>query len=333
MDSVSFLGCGSWGGALGNVLSRKGIPVLFWHRNPNIVDQLQKSRRHYLIEDLLFLKNVSFTNDIEYAINVSSIIVIAIPSQSVRKLLVENSNIFENEKIIVNVSKGIEIDSLMTLSEVISDVYGENHNRTVVLSGPSHAEEVVKKFPTTLVASSKNEKASKTIQKLFSNEYLRTYLNTDVIGVEIGGALKNVMAIAAGICDGINYGDNSKAALMTRGMDEIIRLGKEMGARGKTFRGLSGFGDLIVTCLSKHSRNRKVGEAIGKGESLVTIQKRMKMVAEGVLTTKAVHQLRVEHSLEMPIHEAMYDILFVNKNPKDSVSELMNRKLSNEHKK
>ena len=333
MDPVSFLGCGSWGGALGNVLSRKGIPVLFWHRNPNIVDQLKKSRRHYLVEDLLFLKNVSFTNDIEYAINVSSIIVIAIPSQSVRKLLVENSNIFENEKIIVNVSKGIEIDSLMTLSEVISDVYGGNHKTTVVLSGPSHAEEVVKKFPTTLVASSKNEKASKTIQKLFSNEYLRTYLNVDVRGVEIGGALKNVIAIAAGICDGINYGDNSKAALMTRGMTEIIRLGKKMGAHGKTFRGLSGFGDLIVTCLSKHSRNRKVGEAIGKGESLKIIQKKMKMVAEGVLTTKAVHQLRLKHSIEMPIHEAMYDILFINKNPKDSVLELMNRKLGNEHKK
>ena len=333
MDSVSFLGCGSWGGALGNVLSRKGIPVLFWHRNPNIVDQLQKSRRHYLVEDLLFLNNVSFTNDIEYAINFSSIIVIAIPSQFIRKLLLENCNIFENEKIIVVVSKGIEIDSLMTLSEVISDVYGGNHKRTVVLSGPSHAEEVVKKFPTTLVASSKNEKASKTIQKLFSNEYLRTYLNVDVRGVEIGGALKNVIAIAAGICDGINYGDNSKAALMTRGMAEIIRLGKKMGAHGKTFRGLSGFGDLIVTCLSKHSRNRKVGEAIGKGESLKIIQKKMKMVAEGVLTTKAVHQLRLKYSIEMPIHEAMYEILFINKNPKDSVLELMNRKLGNEHKK
>ena len=333
MDSVSFLGCGSWGGALGNVLSRKGIPVLFWHRNPIIVDQLQKTGKHYLVEDLLFLKNVSFTNDIKYAINASSIIVLAIPSQSIRQLLVENSNIFEDEKIIVNVSKGIEVDSLMTLSEVINDVYGQNHKRTVVLSGPSHAEEVVKRFPTTLVAASRNEEISKTIQKLFSNDYLRTYLNIDVLGVEIGGALKNVMAIAAGICDGINYGDNSKAALMTRGMAEIIRLGKEMGAFGKTFRGLSGFGDLIVTCLSKHSRNRKVGEAIGKGESLMTIQKKMKMVAEGVLTTKAVHQLRLKHCLEMPIHEAIYDILFINKNPKDSVSELMKRKLSNENKK
>ena len=333
MHSVSFLGCGSWGGALGNVLSRKGIPVVFWHRNSNIVDHLKITRKHYLVEDLLFLKNVYFTDDIDYAINASPIIVIAIPSQSIRQLLLENNKIFENEKIIVNVSKGIEVDSLMTLSEVIGDVYGESHKRTVVLSGPSHAEEVVKKFPTTLVAASQNEQASKIIQKLFSNEYLRTYLNSDVLGVEIGGALKNVMAIAAGICDGINYGDNSKAALMTRGMAEIIRLGKAMGACGKTFRGLSGFGDLIVTCLSKHSRNRKVGEAIGKGEPLVTIQKRMKMIAEGVLTTKAVHQLRKKHALEMPIHEAMYDILFINKNPKDSVSELMNRKLSNEHKK
>jgi len=333
LDSISFLGCGSWGGALGDVLSKKGVPVIFWHRNSNTIDQIQKTRKHYLVEDLYFSKNVNFTNDIEYAINCSPIIVIAIPSQSIRELLIKNNTIFNNKKIIVTVSKGIEVDSLMTMSEVINDVCGENYKRTVVLSGPSHAEEVVKKFPTTLVASSKNDSASKTIQQLFSNEYLRTYLNKDVRGVEIGGAMKNVMAIAAGICDGINYGDNSKAALMTRGMTEIIRLGKKMGAKGKTFRGLSGFGDLIVTCLSQHSRNRKVGQAIGEGDSLISIQNRMKMVAEGVLTTKSVHQLRLKYGLEMPIHEAMYEILFMGKNPKDSVSELMNRKLSNEHKK
>ena len=333
MGSVSFLGCGSWGGALGDVLSRKGVPVIFWHRNSDTIDQIQKTRKHYLVEDLYFSKNVNFTNDIEYAINYSPIIVIAIPSQAIRKLLIKNNTIFNNKKIIVTISKGIEVDSLMTMSEVINDVYGENYKRTVVLSGPSHAEEVVKKFPTTLVASSNNDSASKTIQQLFSNEYLRTYLNKDVRGVEIGGAMKNVMAIAAGICDGINYGDNSKAALMTRGMTEIIRLGKKMGARGKTFRGLSGFGDLIVTCLSQHSRNRKVGQAIGEGESLTSIQNRMKMVAEGVLTTKSVHQLSLKYGIEMPIHEAMYEILFMGKNPKDSVSELMNRKLSNEHKK
>ena len=333
MDPISFLGCGSWGGALGDVLARKGVPVIFWHRNPYTIDQIQKSRKHYLIEDLEFSKNVDFTNDIKYAINSSSIVVLAIPSQSIRKLLIENNSIFNNKKIIVTVSKGIEVDSLMTMSEVINDVYGKDYKKTVVLSGPSHAEEVVKKFPTTLVASSIDISSSKTIQHLFSNEYLRTYLNTDVRGVEIGGALKNVMAIAAGICDGINYGDNSKAALMTRGMAEIIRLGKKMGAKGKTFQGLSGFGDLIVTCLSKHSRNRKVGQAIGEGESLLDIQKRMNMVAEGVLTTKSVHQLSLKFGLEMPIHEAMYEILFMGKNPKDSVSELMKRKLSNEHKK
>ncbi len=333
MNSVSFLGCGSWGGALGDVLSKKGVPVIFWHRNSNTIDRIQNTRKHYLVEDLEFSKNVDFTNDIKFAINSSPIIVIAIPTQSIRKLLIENNNIYNNKKIIVSVSKGIEVDSLMTMSEVIDDVYGKKYNKTAVLSGPSHAEEVVKKFPTTLVASSKNDVVSKTIQKLFSNEYLRTYLNRDVRGVEIGGAMKNVMAIAAGICDGIHYGDNSKAALMTRGMTEIIRLGKNMGAKGKTFRGLSGFGDLIVTCLSKHSRNRKVGQAIGEGESVSSIQNRMKMVAEGILTTKSVHQLRLKYGLEMPIHEAMYEILYMGKNPKDSVYELMNRKLSNEHKK
>ena len=227
MDSISFLGCGSWGGALGDVLSRKGVPVIFWHRNSNTIDKIQKTRKHYLVEDLEFSNNVKFTNDISFAIDSSPIIVLAIPSQSIRKLVMENNNIFSNKKIIVTVSKGIEVDSLLTISEVINDVYGKNYKRTVVLSGPSHAEEVIKKFPTTLVAASKNDRASKTIQKLFSNEYLRTYLNRDVKGVEIGGAMKNVMAIAAGICDGINYGDNSKAALMTRGMTEIIRLGKK----------------------------------------------------------------------------------------------------------
>ena len=327
------LGCGSWGGALGDVLSRKGIPVYFGIEILLPLDLLKKTRKHYLVKDIHFAKSVSFTNDINYAINASQIVVIAIPSQAIRQLLIENDIIFNRKKIIVNVSKGIEVETLMTVSQVINDVYGKYYNRAVTLSGPSHAEEVVKKFPTTLVASSVNNNASKTVQKLFSNKYLRTYINTDVRGVEIGGALKNVIAIAAGICDGINYGDNSKAALMTRGMTEIIRLGKKMGAKGKTFRGLSGFGDLIVTCLSQHSRNRKLGQYIGEGQSLLQIQEKMKMVAEGVSTTKAVHQLRLKYSLEMPIHEAMFEILFMDKNPKDSVYELMNRKLSNEHKK
>lgn len=329
---VSFLGCGSWGGALGNVLSQKGISVLFWHRNLEIVESLQSEGQHYLMPNLNFNDNVSFTNNIDFAINKSNVIVIAIPSQSIRKLISNQQNIFKDNKLIVNVSKGIEINSLMTISEVVSDVYGDIYNNIVTLSGPSHAEEVIKKFPTTLVASSNNEHAAKIIQELFSNEYLRTYLNDDVKGVEIGGAMKNVMAIAAGICDGINYGDNSKAALLTRGMSEIIRLGIKMGARERTFMGLSGFGDLIVTCLSKHSRNRRVGQAIGEGKTLDEIQDEMKMIAEGVLTAKAVHQLKEKYSIEMPIHEAMYDVLFLNKNPKLSVVELMNRKLSEENK-
>ena len=328
---ISFLGCGSWGGALGDVISKKNIPVLFWHRNSDIVKALEKTRRHYLITNLVFNSNVSFTNNINYAISKSDIIIIALPSQSIRKVVKSNLNIFQNNKIIVNVSKGIEINSLMTISEVINDLYGGSYKNLVTLSGPSHAEEVIRKFPTTLVASSKNRRAAESIQKLFSNEYLRTYLNDDLRGVEIGGAMKNVIAIAAGICDGINYGDNSKAALLTRGMSEIIRLGKKMGASEKTFMGLSGFGDLIVTCLSKHSRNRKIGQAIGEGHSLNVIQNKMNMIAEGVDTTMAVHQLKSKYSLEMPIHEAMYDVLFLNKDPKISVSELMNRKLSEEN--
>jgi len=332
LKTVSFLGCGSWGGALGKVLSEKNVQVTMWHRNPEIIKNLDQSRTHYLIPGLKFNKYVNFTNDIQLAIQSSSIIVIAIPSQSIRSLIEKNKEIFEKNRIIVSVSKGIEVDSLMTICEMLYKVSGVNYNNIVALSGPSHAEEVIYKFPTTLVAASHNESVAKIIQQLFATEYLRTYLNNDIKGVELGGAMKNVIAIAAGICDGIGYGDNSKAALMTRGMEEITQLGKAMGAKDNTFRGLSGFGDLIVTCLSKHSRNRSLGQGIGEGKSLIEIQNQMKMIAEGVHTAKSVHLLSDKYKIEMPIHEAIYKVLFNNKNPKEAVTELMQRRLSVEQK-
>ena len=330
MKTITFLGCGSWGGALGKLLSEKGLVVTMWHRSFDVVNHLLDTKTHYLIPELIFPANVDFTNDISSAIQSSEIIVLALPSQSIRDVITKNKSSFNKNHIIVNVSKGIEIDTLMTVSEVINDVLDGQHKSVVTLSGPSHAEEVISGHPTTLVAASNDVQSAEIIQNLFATEKLRTYLNRDIRGVELGGSMKNVIAIAAGICDGIGYGDNSKAALMTRGMMEITRLGEAMGARVKTFRGLSGYGDLIVTCLSKHSRNRQLGQLIGEGKTLEDITSDMSMIAEGIFTAKSVHQLQLKHNVEMPIHEAIYQVLFQKKDPKNSVAELMTRRLSEE---
>ena len=330
MKTVTFLGCGSWGGALGKLLSEKGLGVTMWHRNLDVVNHLKDAKTHYLIPELIFPSDVKFTNDISSAIQSSEIIVLALPSQSIRDVITKNKSSFNKNHIIVNVSKGIEIDTLMTISEVINDALDGRHKSVVTLSGPSHAEEVINGHPTTLVAASNDIQSAEIIQNLFATEMLRTYLNRDIRGVELGGSMKNVIAIAAGICDGIGYGDNSKAALMTRGMMEITRLGEAMGAKVETFRGLSGYGDLIVTCLSKHSRNRQLGQLIGEGKALEDITLDMSMIAEGIFTAKSVHQLQLKHNVEMPIHEAIYQVLFQKKDPKNSVSELMTRRLSEE---
>ena len=330
MKTVTFLGCGSWGGALGKLLSEKGLDVTMWHRNLDVVNHLKDTRTHYLIPELIFPSGVEFTNNISSAIQSSEIIILALPSQSIRDVITKNKSSFNKNHIIVNVSKGIEIDTLMTVSEVLNDVLDGNHKSVVTLSGPSHAEEVINGHPTTLVAASNDIQSAEIIQNLFATEMLRTYLNRDIRGVELGGSMKNVIAIAAGICDGIGYGDNSKAALMTRGMMEITRLGEAMGAKVETFRGLSGYGDLIVTCLSKHSRNRQLGQLIGEGKALEDITLGMSMIAEGIFTAKSVHQLQLKHSVEMPIHEAIYQVLFQKKDPKNSVVELMARRLSEE---
>ncbi|MBT3946506.1 MAG: NAD(P)H-dependent glycerol-3-phosphate dehydrogenase [Candidatus Marinimicrobia bacterium] len=327
MNKISFLGCGSWGGALGLVLANKAMHVTMWHRSPKVVKSLTETRVHYLVSSLTFPDSVSFTSSLEGAISGADTVIIAVPSQSIRELLQSSKDLFNSAQTIVNVSKGIEIDTLMTVSEVIIDVLGDSFTKVVTLSGPSHAEEVIQGQPTTLVAASSNFDAAKYIQILFSNPVLRTYANPDIKGVELGGSMKNVIAIAAGICDGIGYGDNTKAALLTRGMTEISRLGVKMGASPATFNGLSGIGDLIVTCLSQHSRNRKVGQAIGEGKTLDQVLSEMKMVAEGVKSAKSVHQLRQKYEVNMPICEAIYQILFEGKDPKKSVTDLMTREL------
>jgi len=332
MKNISFIGCGSWGGALSKVLSDKKINSTMWHRNSSIIKKMEESRVHYLVPELIFSENVSFTNNLERLIKKASIIVLAIPSQSIRSVLEPQKKLINSNQIIVNLAKGIETNSLLTISGVLKDILGDDFKNIVALSGPSHAEEVILGHPTTLVSASESQESAEIIQKLFSNHTLRTYKSNDVLGVELGGAMKNVIAIAAGICDGIGYGDNSKAALLTRGMGEISKLGRAMGAEPSTFQGLSGFGDLIVTCLSKHSRNRSVGQAIGEGKSLQKVLNEMSMVAEGVLSAKSIHRLRKKYKVEMPIHEAIYNVLFKDVNPKKCVQNLMTRSLTVEYK-
>jgi len=327
---VGFLGCGSWGAALGNILAEKNVSVSMWHRDPHIVKDLRRNRKHYLIPSLTIHDDVTITSKIENVINNAHIIILAIPSQSIRGLLKKTNTSLQNVTYIVNVAKGIENDTLMTMSDVIYDEL--KYPLTVVtLSGPSHAEEVIERHPTTLVSASTDHQAAQYVQQLFSTNRLRVYTSEDIKGVELGGSIKNVIAIAAGFCDGTGYGDNTKAALMTRGIKELSRLGDYLGAKPETFTGLSGIGDLIVTCSSPYSRNRQVGEAIGKGQLLEDVLAETHMVAEGVQTALSVHQLSKKTNIEMPICDAVYRVLFKKENPEKSVHSLMTRGLKPEH--
>ncbi len=327
MAHISLLGCGTWGSTLAQVLGRNGHSVTAWHYKVDVVDDMTRSRTHPNISDFEFHSNIIFKKEIQTCIEGSNCIVVAVPSHGVRNIIEKSSSFFTNKVILVNVAKGIENGTLSTMSEVIKESSNLDSGQIVSLYGPSHAEEVIKGDPTTLVSASSDKSSAEYVQTIFSSDTLRIYTNNDIKGVELGGSLKNVIAIAAGICDGIGFGDNSKAALMTRGIAEITRLGVAMGVNSDTFSGLSGIGDLIVTCLSIHSRNRYVGEEIGKGKTLVSILDKMDMVAEGIRTTQSVYDLSKKYQVEMPISEGVYQILFNEKNPKEIVSELMTRDL------
>jgi len=327
MAHISLLGCGTWGSTLAQVLGRNGHSVTAWHYKVDVVDDMTRSRTHPNISDFEFHSNIIFKKEIQTCIEGSNCIVVAVPSHGVRNIIEKSSSFFTNKVILVNVAKGIENGSLSTMSEVIKESSNLDSGQIVSLYGPSHAEEVIKGNPTAMVSASSDKSSAEYVQTIFSSDTLRIYTNNDIKGVELGGSLKNVIAIAAGICDGIGFGDNSKAALMTRGIAEITRLGVAMGVNSDTFSGLSGIGDLIVTCLSIHSRNRYVGEEIGKGKTLVSILDKMDMVAEGIRTTQSVYDLSKKYQVEMPISEGVYQILFNEKNPKEIVSELMTRDL------
>ena len=329
-ERVAFLGCGSWGATLSLILAEKEIKTHIWHRDSHVLHEMEESRRHYLLPSIKFPNSVDFFSDLNNAIDGVYSIVVAVPSQNVREVLLIAQKRIGTSKKIINIAKGIENGSLMTMSEVINDVLKYKSN-IVTLSGPTHAEEVIHKNPTAIVSSSKNLALAKYVQGIFSTNNFRVYTNSDIKGVEIGGSAKNVIAIAAGFCDGAGYGDNTKAALITRGLNEISRLGKKLGAKSKTFFGLAGIGDLIVTCNSIHSRNRRLGELVGRGEDLSTILSKSHMVAEGVKTAYSIYSLRSKLNIEMPICESVYRVLYNNENPIKEVDKLMARNLRSEN--
>ena len=331
MSYFAVLGAGSWGATIAQHLVTLDHQVNLWSKFDHEVELLRTAKAHPFIEDLSLDKKIQLTSNLEEAIDRAEYIVIAIPSHFVRDLFIELKNVIKNDQKYIILSKGIENDTLLTMSQVVHEAGDISKDKIIALYGPSHAEEVAKDMPTTLVSACVDEGTAKEIQHLFSSPTLRIYSNTDILGVELGGSLKNVFAIAAGICDGIGYGDNTKAALMTRGMYEMIRLGTAMGAQKETFQGLSGIGDVIVTCLSQHSRNRSVGEKIGQGKKLDEVLNEMQMIAEGVKMAKSVHQLKKKYDIEMPISEAVYRILFENDNAKEAITALMIRGLKPEN--
>ena len=321
---IGVIGSGSFGTAIASLLGRKGYDVLLWSFLKSEAELIEKERENKeFLKGVKLLDTVHCTNDIEEAVTNSEILVTVVPSFATRETAQKLAPFVKKGQILVNLSKGLENDSLKRLSEVYKEEIPQA--KIAVMSGPSHAEEVGVGLPTTNVVAAEDVEVAKKIQSIFMDETFRVYYSNDVIGVELGGALKNVIALCAGISDGLGYGDNTKAALMTRGMAEIKRLGVKMGAELETFSGLSGIGDLIVTCTSMHSRNRRAGILLGKGKTLDETLKEVHMVVEGVHTAKAAYELSRKYDVNMPIISEAYNILFNNKDVKRVVRDLMTR--------
>jgi len=324
---ISVFGAGGWGTTLAILLHYNGHDVTLWEYKKNYSKILDKTRKNEMyLPGIEIPKEIKITNNPEESASNKNMIVLAVPSQFLRSVVENLSYSGIKNSILVSVAKGIENNSMMTMSQMLKDVFPLiDEGQIGVLSGPSHAEEVSRKIPTAIVAASSNIETSKSIQVAFMTAYFRVYSSTDIVGVELGGAFKNVIAIGAGIVDGVKFGDNTKAAIMTRGIAEISRLGEAMGALPETFAGLSGMGDLIVTCMSRHSRNRFVGEQIGSGKKLKEVLKSMDMIAEGVETSRSVTQLSKNHNVETPIADEVYKILFEDKDPVKATTDLMTR--------
>ncbi len=329
---ISVLGAGGWGTTLAILLHYNGHKITLWEYKKSYAKALLKQRenKRYL-PGIEIPKEIKISYDLEESTENQNMLVLAVPSQFLRSVVEEIKYSSIKNTILVNVAKGIEIKTLMTMSQMLQDVFPSLDSEQIgVLSGPSHAEEVSRRIPTAVVSASKSKATSKSIQAAFITSYFRVYGSLDILGVELGGAFKNVIAIGAGIVDGAKFGDNTKAAIMTRGIAEISRLGIAMGAQAETFAGLSGMGDLIVTCMSRHSRNRYVGEQIGAGKKLKAVLKSMEMVAEGVETSRSAWRLAEKHHVETPITHEVYKILFEEKDPVKATTDLMNRDMKME---
>lgn len=322
MKKVAIIGSGSWGVALGTYLARQGNKVRLWSFNEQEKDMINDERKCKFLPGLVIPENIECSTDFKYVIEDSDFILHVTPSKFTRETFVQYKQYVEKRPVII-CSKGFEKDSLQTLDQVILD---EMPNARIgVLSGPSHAEEVSVSIPTLLVVASKEERILKLIQDTFMSDQIRVYTSHDVKGVELGGALKNIIAFCAGVAAGIGLGDNTFAALITRGLTELTRLGVELGGQKETFYGLSGLGDLVVTCLSKHSRNRKAGLLIGQGKSLEETKKEVGMVIESIDNIEVAYELAHLHEIEMPIVDTVYDVIYKNLDPQIAVRKLMTR--------
>ena len=326
MSKVAVLGAGSWGTALSVVLADNNHEVRLWSHRKEQVDRINLERKNsqYLNVDLP--SNIICYENIEEAVALVDAILIVVPSSAIREISNLINPLINKETLIIHATKGIEPETSKRISEMLEEELTQiNSDDIVVLSGPSHAEEVGLRMPTTVTVASKNVNKAEEAQHLFFNEAFRVYTSDDIVGVELGGALKNIIALGAGISDGLNFGDNAKAALITRGLAEITRLGVSLGANPLSFLGLSGVGDLIVTSTSKHSRNWRAGNLIGKGKSLEKVLSEMGMVVEGVRTTEAAYKFSLQQNVDMPITSGLYDILYNKANPKNIVEQLMSR--------
>ena len=326
MAKISVIGSGGWGIALTILLHKNGHDLTIWSFDKKEAEELKKTRQNKTkLPNILLPEDIKVTNDLKETVDDKDILILAVPSKAIRSVSKSLKNIIKDNQIIVNVAKGLEENTLETMTDIIEEELKDKNPKVAVLSGPSHAEEVGRGIPTTCVVSAHNKELTLYLQNIFMNPSFRVYTSPDMLGVEIGGALKNVIALAAGIADGLNYGDNTKAALITRGIKEISSLGVAMGGEQSTFYGLTGLGDLIVTCASMHSRNRRAGILLGQGKTLDEAIKEVNMVVEGVYSAKSALMAAKKYNVEIPIIEQVNAVLFENKNAAEAVNELMIR--------
>jgi glycerol-3-phosphate dehydrogenase (NAD(P)+) len=323
---VAVIGAGSWGTAIAGMLGERHNTVILWAREEALAGEMKKTRQNVkYLPDVKLPASVAITSDLSVAAKNADIVVVVTPSHGVRQIAARLNGMVSPEAIVVSAAKGLEIGSLKRMSEVIAEEIPYLKERIAALSGPNHAEEVGQKQPTASVVACSSRQCAEVVQDVFMAPYFRVYTNPDIIGVELGGALKNIIALGAGIAEGLLFGDNAKAALMTRGLAEISRLGIAMGAKPSTFAGLAGVGDLIVTCTSQHSRNRRAGMMLAEGKSVKAVETATKMVVEGIRSTLAAYELAKRYDVDMPIAGQIYRVLYEGINPKDGVTELMSR--------